>query len=61
MVYFYTENLLHSSGIMQKVIFKSAQTPVSLSGIKSFSLKKESKETVFYHKRKTNRNVFQVI
>lgn len=34
MVYFYIENLLHNSGIMQKVIFKSVQNPISLPGIK---------------------------
>lgn len=37
MMYFYTEILLHSSGIMQKVIFKSVQNPISVLEIKSFS------------------------
>lgn len=41
MMYFYTEILLHSSVIMQKVIFKSVQNPISVLEIKSFSLTRE--------------------
>ena len=37
MMYFYIENLLHSSGIRQKVIFESVQNPISMPEIKSFS------------------------
>lgn len=51
MVYFYTENLLHSSGIMQKIIFKSVQTAVSL-GLKAFLLKKNQKKLCFTIKGK---------